>query len=481
MTSGERTTRRARYGGLIATALLLAAAAKADGPAVPPLPSPPPAKAPDPEAGRRYLLHGDYVGAGIPLALWKQANGNRPAENRRLMRDRVDPTVPDELNQYTRPSGAEVVGGLNCLGCHASHFRGEMVIGMGNSLKDFGSGASTTSYTPLRLLGAVLYKDGSPERETLREFLRGAQILDGKAGVPTRGLNPAFRFEEIAAAHRNPADLSWRTVPGFAYSPKPEPGHWSDVPPWWGVRKKTALYYNGMGRGDPARLIGQIGVVMISDASDAERTLPGMRDVLAYIKTLRPPKHPGPIDEPLSLRGADLFAAKCADCHGTYGERETYPNKLIPVDKVGTDPHYARRLLDSGLNAWFNQSWFAKGDKGAAEAAAYAMPTLAYVAPPLDGVWATAPYFHNGSVPTLDAVLNSKSRPTRWTRTFDEHDYNLSPPGWNFTAAPDDFVGPPSRRDYDSALPGCGNQGHTYGDDLTDAERAAVIEYLKTL
>ena len=61
--------------------------------------------------------------------------------------------------------------------------------------------------------------------------------------------------------------------------------------------------------------------------------------------------------------------------------------------------------------------------------------TAGYQAPPLDGVWATAPYFHNGSVPTLAGVLNSKSRPKLYTRSFktDEADYDKEKVGWKVT------------------------------------------------
>jgi hypothetical protein len=40
-----------------------------------------------------------------------------------------------------------------------------------------------------------------------------------------------------------------------------------------------------------------------------------------------------------------------------------------------------------------------------------------YIAPPLVGIWASAPYFHNGSVPTLWQVLDPDSRADIWTRT----------------------------------------------------------------
>lgn len=454
--------------GVIGAALALAAP-PANGSADPP--KKPPARG-HPDAGREYLLHGDYIGAGIPLALWKQIAPPVPPELRTLERRGVDPSVPDDLNQYFTPDGVEVVSGVNCLACHASRFRGELVIGMGNSLRDWPPAPSTSA--ALRALGSLGFPKDSPERRTLDTFLRGADALDGKVSTPFRGLNPAFRFEEVAAANRNPEDLSWSTSRVYEY---PETGAWSDVPAWWNVRKKTSLYYNAMGHGDFARLIQQIGIVMMGDARDAERTLPRMRDILAYIDTLRAPVHPGPISAERSSRGAEIFAARCADCHGTYDadeSRETYPNRKIPVEEVGTDPTYARRIKESGIHQWFNHSWFAR------DGSTYAEPELAYIAPPLDGVWATAPYFHNGSVPTLLGVLDSRARPERWQRSFRDDDYDLDSPGWRYREIPPDSS-EAGREIYDTRVPGCGNAGHTYADDLSEQERLDLIEYLKSL
>jgi hypothetical protein len=102
-------------------------------------------------------------------------------------------------------------------------------------------------------------------------------------------------------------------------------------------------------------------------------------------------------------------------------------------------------------------------------------------------VWATAPYFHNGSVPTVYHVLNSKARPKVFTRSFGtgKEDYDPAKLGWKVTEP----AGPPGpeapaverRKVYDTGLRGRGNGGHTFGDKLTEGERAAVIEYLKTL
>ncbi len=425
---------------------------------------------PDPAAGERYLLYGDYIGAGIPLSLWKKLTPPQPASARQLPRPETDPSVADDLNQYITPRNAEVVSGVNCFACHSSRLRGQLIIGLGNSLRDWPQ--TSQSYHPLRLLGELAFSKDSPERETLTQFIRGAEALEGTAPVPIRGLNPAFRFEEVAAAHRNPADLSWSDRPLYDIPPD---GAWSDVPAWWNVRKKQTLYYNGMGHGDFARLIQQIGVVMINDSTDTQRTLPHMQDALAYIKTLKPPPFPGTINPTLREAGQAIFVANCTKCHGTYGENESYPNKIIPVDKVGTDPVYADRFMTSGLTKWFNQSWFA------ADGGSYNEITRGYIAPPLDGVWCTAPYFHNGSVPTLEGVLSSHSRPLRWQRSFRDDDYDLDAPGWRFHPYGEEFVGPLNRETYDTSIRGCGNGGHTFGDDLTDEERNALIQYLKSL
>ena len=114
-------------------------------------------------------------------------------------------------------------------------------------------------------------------------------------------------------------------------------------------------------------------------------------------------------------------------------------------------------------------------------------PTAGYQAPPLDGVWATAPYFHNASVPTVYHVLNSKARPKLFTRSYrtGQEDYDPDKVGLKITllekGPESDLPGIEQRKRYDTTRPGRGNGGHTFGDDLTEAERLAVIEYLKTL
>jgi hypothetical protein len=110
---------------------------------------------------------------------------------------------------------------------------------------------------------------------------------------------------------------------------------------------------------------------------------------------------------------------------------------------------------------------------------------VGYQAPPLDGLWATAPYLHNGSVPTLTTLLKSSTRPARFTRppSTDFAHYDRVNVGWRFevvessrTLKPDE-----SRSVFDASRFGLGNGGHTFGDALDDRERAELVEYLKTL
>lgn len=429
----------------------------------------------DPEAGLEYLLYGNYVGAGLPERLYANTLRYMREENADLPRRGRAAYLPSDFNLTTDHDGARVVAGVNCLGCHASRFGNDYIIGLANSHADWTD--TTPVPTPmLRGAAALLYRDGTPERTTLDRFLRGVDALGTDAATPFRGINPAFRIEELSAAHRDPATLAW--VEEHVYD-VPDRHIATDVPAWWHLKKKNALYYNGMGRGDFAKLIGQISLVGLDDAEQAQQIATDMVDLLAVLRTIEPPVYPHAIDEDLTAQGRAIFEASCSACHGTYGSGHgdpdwTYPNRLVPVDVVGTDPVYARTLMTTGLTDWYNQSWYATSDPPSR-----VEPTMVYIAPPLDGIWITAPYLHNGSVPTLEALLDSSQRPTYWRRTFDPHDYDHERVGWNYTAL--DTREPGDVNTYDTTLDSYGNQGHTFGDDLTDEERTAVIEYLKAL
>ncbi|HYO76556.1 MAG TPA: cytochrome c [Thermoanaerobaculia bacterium] len=98
---------------------------------------------------------------------------------------------------------------------------------------------------------------------------------------------------------------------------------------------------------------------------------------------------------------------------------------------------------------------------------------LDYKARPLDGIWATAPYLHNGSVPTVyDLLLPPERRP----RTFHVGNRQLDTRNVGFvtTQAPGTFL-------FDTSIKGNYNSGHLWGTNLEDEQRMDLIEYLKSL
>jgi mono/diheme cytochrome c family protein len=389
--------------------------------------------APDPEANpaayaeafnRRYGLHpAPYPNDGLPMGL------------RRGVRD---------------DGGKEGIQ-IDCMVCHGGSIGGTSYVGLGNTQLDLNG-----------LLRDLTRADG-------RALPPSTFVMNSSRGTVNAGMVAA-----VLLSVRN-SDLSFRTFPLPLGTHLPE----MDVPPWWHMARKATMYYDG--RTD-ARSVRSSMQFMLGEKTLAQfqELEPRFRDILAYFKSLRPPKYPFPIDPARADAGRAVFAENCARCHGTYGPNGTYPSKVIALDVIGTDP--ARALgLGLPLVKHYNSTWF-----GAEYPVKEEM--TGYQAPPLDGIWATAPYLHNGSVPTLYALLDSGQRPARFRRppsTGFEH-YDTEHVGWKFEAVP---PGPlpkaatpaEAQAVFDSSRFGLGNQGHTFGDALDDAERLALIEYLKTL
>ena len=417
-------------------------------------------------AGYDYIINGDYVKSGIPLNLYhfafkKETKDllNRGGENGKV---RFDFNVVEAYN-------GELIAIPNCLQCHAEFFDGKLIVGLGNSSGDFTSDQKLNSKVTQTML--TTYLKLSPKKyEAAKDFLRVYQTIGTDLFTQCVGPNPADRLAALLAAHRDAETLQWSDKSSVEIPREVIP---SDVPAWWLLKKKNAMFYNGFGRGDFGKFLMGSTLLTIHDTIHAREVDSHMPDVLAFIYSLQPPKFPFAINEKLAAEGEEIFEATCSRCHGTYGNNGKYPNLLIPESLIGTDSFLNKSNYQySDLIDWYNRSWFSKGENPAK-----LTPFNGYIAPPLDGVWITAPYFHNGSVPTIEAVLNSKLRPSFWTRSFDSTNYDYQKLGWQFQSV----SAPTNKYIYNTTLPGYGNYGHYFGDALTNEQRRAVIEYLKTL
>lgn len=419
----------------------------------------------DASKGLDYIINGDYIGSGIPFELL--ARRLKDTRDTILHREGLNAQVPYLLTGFEAANGVAVVNG-NCFTCHAGKVNGEIVLGLGNSFSDFEQNPQPLSKA-MRLGMRLKYGKKSAEWAAYEDFDRYFAAAAPHIKTNNPGVNPAAHLAEACVAYRDPQTLEYT---GWPILELPDYVIASDVPPLWNVKKKNALYYTAVGRGDFSKLLFQASVLGIADSAAAREAVRNFRDVVAWLEQLEPPAYPAAIDTALAQQGALLFTEHCSGCHGTYGSNPTYPNKVIALDVIQTDPYYATYAIQAPIVKWYNESWFATSDPPS-----HFAPEPGYIAPPLDGIWATAPYLHNGAIPTLEALLNSKKRPVLWQRSGNDRDYDFQQVGWSFTR-PDKASG---KWTYDTRIPGYSNKGHYYGDKLTTEARKAVIEYLKTL
>ncbi len=278
---------------------------------------------------------------------------------------------------------------------------------------------------------------------------------------------------------------------------------------------------------DPARLYQS--TVNVKEQWAMESLLAGA----TAFNGLKPPAWPeavfGPIDQAKAQKGAELYQQQCQHCHlppvnspelqdpkyweaGLKGHSFLKLN-VIPLDEIGTDPReatdWANRTAVTGvlglgtvsaseglravtgkiremnydalgLTPEQRDEWSGFRDDGV-------VAPLAYRARPLGGMWATPPYLHNGSVPNLYQLLSPASQRDKMfyvgSREFDPK--NLGYSTAKFAGAFEFRTDQPN-----DPHPGNSNAGHEFsnkpgkgviGRELTDDERWAIIEYLKTL
>ena len=240
----------------------------------------------------------------------------------------------------------------------------------------------------------------------------------------------------------------------------------ADLPTLFSQKAKNGMALHWDGNNDVAaerNRSAAIGAGCTEDSLD----LDALKRVEDWIwERQGPPFPPERIDRARAARGETLYRQHCADCHDNDGSRTGH---VIPLEEIGTDPERLRsfspELAERMNTIGQGRPWqFRRFRK-----------TNGYASMLLESVWLRAPYLHNGSVPTLRDLLNRpEDRPGLFYRGYDVYDYvNV---GFVTTGA--EAVG--GGVEYRTTVKGNGNAGHLYGTDLQPADKADLLEFLKT-
>lgn len=263
----------------------------------------------------------------------------------------------------------------------------------------------------------------------------------------------------------------------------------SSYPHLWGYDDSIWLTWNGTTQSGADRDVATaLGMMTFFNMQTYESSLlpQALFHVDRLISNLKSPKWPaevfGRIDQNKFDRGKVLFKTHCAECH----ENRT----LVTVEKVGTDRQHELNYHKPVGDELFHEA-FPKAMRKFKEKAYLdnnvpqeeigkferERPNVwrasdSYASRRLNGIWATAPYLHNGSVPTLyDLLLPAAERPQ--TFTLGSRDYDPKNIGFESDPNNDKLF------KYDITLTGNSNKGHEYGVDLKKSERYDLLEYLK--
>jgi hypothetical protein len=232
--------------------------------------------------------------------------------------------------------------------------------------------------------------------------------------------------------------------------------------------------------------LGTLGVEAKRVPSNRAR----MSAVIDYLfDTYESPPFPGPIDRQAADAGAAVFTARCSSCHGTYAPPPdapdalpwrivAYPNMLIPLAAINSDATRSQLVTDTIID---------EINRSPLKHLLQARRADGYVAPPLTGLWASAPYLHNSSVPTLWHLLHPEQRPARFEVGGHKLDYTLVGVAGELDAqgtwkTPADYTPWSIPELYNTHSPGRSNHGHeALFEGLSDEHKAQLIEHLKRL
>ncbi|WP_413290422.1 hypothetical protein [Bdellovibrio sp. HCB337] len=406
---------------------------------------------------------------------------------------------------------------FSCATCHSSNLFGKTVLGMTNrfpTANEFFINAKEAAKNISPAVFQFYTKATDGETQMMRQLKENMKSLGLKKPVAL-GLDTSLAQVSLSLNHRN--QDPWATFSDqLSRTPRPDPildRNPADSKPavWWNVKYKnrwlsdgsvisgnpilTNILWNEIGRG--ADLYDLDDWLRSNEKTLQEITTAVFSSEAPLFTDFFPAEK---IDLSLAKDGEQVFNKTCARCHGHYEKAWNLPNanQLSSVEKlkttvvryktqtrvedVGTDPYRYR-----GMKSLEQLNRLAISQNNGI----VIQVQTGYVPPPLVGIWARWPYFHNNSVPSLCAVLTpAKNRPVFYysgealdkEKDFDAdcNGYPLgakTPASWKVT-----------KHLYDTRKAGMGNQGHDEDiflengkELLSHQQKKALIRFLQTL
>jgi mono/diheme cytochrome c family protein len=387
-----------------------------------------------------------------------------------------------------------------------------------------------------RFAKAVLKNGDSP---AARDALRG-ELQTQTARLNTRNtINKAhleYGFARIDAIGFI-FNQTMSTLPGIPENAKPSDAP-ASYPFLWGTDQSNVVQWTGFapntaGAGTMVRnggeVIGVYGKVELTKDTAYESSLmiKNLGKIENWVRELNSPVWPEdvfpPINQAMATQGEKLYANACAQCHQVIPRQKelttAYKAVITPLGEIGTDDTELTNMsgrkyvagiyegkkqasiagapipssttgLDPLINAVVGSLLMHKLETLEAFAEEYATWTpppetgaAGYKGRPLNGIWATAPYLHNGSVPNLyELLLPVEQRSKTFTLGSREYDpvrvgYAMDQPKQADGYTPFTF---------DTSIKGNWNKGHEFlttqdGTLFTEEQRMQLVEYMKTL
>lgn len=408
---------------------------------------------------------------------------------------------------------------FSCAACHSSDLFGVKVVGLQNRFPR----ANETF-----ILGQKLLKQGSPtlfniligpsredaatykETHAAMKFVRLKKplVLGLDTSLAQVGLSLEVRGKDEYAELKPPMRRRGRT--------RAKPNPLNDVPAdskpgvWWNLKYKTKWLLDGsIVSGNPVHtnfLWNEIG--RGADLRKLEGWMQNndriIKELTAYVFNTEAPLFndffPNHIDIEMAKAGEKLFLKSCKGCHGVYEKGWSDPTLTNYEDKIRTTKiwyHKKTPVIDIGTDSYRAEGmkYFAKrlNDlKISKTMKTVVKPQKGYIPPPLVGVWARWPYFHNNSAPTLmDVISPAAKRPSKYIAVPAQDkrlDFDITKNGY---PAPES-VRTPWKTDpeylYDTSIKGLSNSGHqkmllddSGQEKFTQQEKQQIIQFLQTL